>query len=103
MAFSQIFPYVNEFMSDLHLTDDPSQIGNYSGLVVRIPSCPLSISSNFALALLPTQQESAFAIAQSFTIYKWAQLSGTFHSLGISRGRSSCALPQMSSAVALLS
>jgi len=34
IAFTQLFPYVNEFMSDLHLTDDPSKIGFYSGLVV---------------------------------------------------------------------
>jgi hypothetical protein len=34
IAFTQIFPYVNEFLSDLHVTDDPSQIGFYSGLVV---------------------------------------------------------------------
>jgi hypothetical protein len=35
IAFSQIFPYINEFMITLHLTDDPSQIGFYSGIVVR--------------------------------------------------------------------
>lgn len=35
ITFTQLFPYVNEFMSDLHLTDDPSKIGFYSGLVVR--------------------------------------------------------------------
>jgi hypothetical protein len=35
IAFSQIFPYVNEFMSRLHVTDDPSKIGFYSGLAVR--------------------------------------------------------------------
>lgn len=35
IAFTQLFPYVNEFMNDLHLTDDPSKIGFYSGLVVR--------------------------------------------------------------------
>lgn len=27
IAFTQLFPYVNDFMSDLHLTDDPSRIG----------------------------------------------------------------------------
>ncbi|KAH0830406.1 major facilitator superfamily domain-containing protein [Lanmaoa asiatica] len=52
IAFTQLFPYVNEFMSDLHLTDDPSRIGFYSGLV-----------------------ESAFAIAQLTSIYQWARLS----------------------------
>lgn len=52
IAFTQLFPYVNEFMSDLHLTDDPSKIGFYSGLV-----------------------ESAFAISQLCSIYQWAKIS----------------------------
>ncbi|KAN0075327.1 Major facilitator superfamily domain containing protein [Tylopilus felleus] len=52
IAFTQLFPYVNEFMSDLHLTDDPSRVGFYSGLV-----------------------ESAFALAQLISIYQWARLS----------------------------
>ncbi|KAG1835668.1 major facilitator superfamily domain-containing protein [Suillus variegatus] len=52
ITFTQLFPYVNEFMSDLHLTDDPSKIGFYSGLV-----------------------ESAFAISQLCSIYQWARLS----------------------------
>ena len=34
MNFSQIFPYINQFLTDLHVTNDPSQIGFYSGLVV---------------------------------------------------------------------
>jgi hypothetical protein len=33
--FSQIFPYVNEFMSRLGVTDDEDKIGFYSGFVVR--------------------------------------------------------------------
>ncbi|KIJ60665.1 hypothetical protein HYDPIDRAFT_43197 [Hydnomerulius pinastri MD-312] len=52
IAFTQLFPYVNEFMNDLHLTDDPSRIGFYSGLV-----------------------ESTFAISQLCSIYQWARLS----------------------------
>lgn len=52
IAFAQLFPYVNEFMSDLHLTDDPSKIGLYSGLV-----------------------ESTFAVSQLLFIYQWAKLS----------------------------
>jgi len=39
IAFTQLFPYVNEFMNDLHLTDDPSKIGFYSGLVVGHIAC----------------------------------------------------------------
>ncbi|KAI0781048.1 MFS general substrate transporter [Trametes elegans] len=52
IAFTQIFPYVNEMMDHLHLTDDPSKIGFYSGLV-----------------------ESSFAVAQVVSIYQWARLS----------------------------
>ena len=37
IAFTQIFPYVNEMMEHLRITDDPSKIGFYSGLVVSIP------------------------------------------------------------------
>lgn len=53
IAFTQIFPYVNEMMERLHLTNDPSKIGFYSGLV-----------------------ESSFAVSQLFCIYNWAQISG---------------------------
>ncbi|KAI6118743.1 major facilitator superfamily domain-containing protein [Pisolithus croceorrhizus] len=52
IAFSQLFPYVNDFINDLHLTDDPSRIGFYSGLV-----------------------ESSFALSQLCSIYLWAKLS----------------------------
>jgi hypothetical protein len=36
IAFTQIFPYVNEMINDLHLTDDINRIGFYSGLVVGV-------------------------------------------------------------------
>jgi len=36
MCFTQIFPYINQFMSDLRVTDNPSQIGFYSGIVVSL-------------------------------------------------------------------
>ncbi|KAI6118744.1 major facilitator superfamily domain-containing protein [Pisolithus croceorrhizus] len=52
IVFTQLFPYVNDFINDLHLTDDPSRIGFYSGLV-----------------------ESSFAISQLCSIYLWAKLS----------------------------
>ncbi|KAI6126249.1 major facilitator superfamily domain-containing protein [Pisolithus croceorrhizus] len=52
IAFSQLFPYVNDFINDLHLTNDPSRIGFYSGLV-----------------------ESSFAVSQLCSIYLWAKLS----------------------------
>ncbi|KAI0053845.1 MFS general substrate transporter [Auriscalpium vulgare] len=52
IAFTQIFPYINEMIADLHITDDPSRVGLYSGLT-----------------------ESAFAVAQLCCIYQWAKLS----------------------------
>lgn len=36
ISFTQIFPYVNEMMEHLHLTNDPNKIGFYSGVVVSI-------------------------------------------------------------------
>ncbi|EIN06786.1 MFS general substrate transporter [Punctularia strigosozonata HHB-11173 SS5] len=52
IAFTQIFPYVNDMMASFRLTDDPSKVGFYSGMV-----------------------ESIFAIAQLLSIYQWARLS----------------------------
>ncbi|KZP15464.1 MFS general substrate transporter [Athelia psychrophila] len=52
IAFSQIFPYINEYLSNLHVTDDPKQIGFYSGLV-----------------------ESTFAVFQLVSIYYLSKLS----------------------------
>ncbi|KAJ6608577.1 major facilitator superfamily domain-containing protein [Mycena sp. CBHHK59/15] len=52
VAYSQIFPYINEFLILLHVTDDISKIGFYSGLV-----------------------ESVYAVTQSLTSYYWAKLS----------------------------
>ncbi|PSR94140.1 hypothetical protein PHLCEN_2v4568 [Hermanssonia centrifuga] len=34
IMFTQIFPYVNEMMDHLHLTEDRSKTGLYSGMVV---------------------------------------------------------------------
>lgn len=34
IAFTQIFPYVNEMMIKFGVATDPSQVGFYSGLVV---------------------------------------------------------------------
>lgn len=47
IAFSQIFPYINEFMNDLHLTDDPKRIGFYSGLVVCIRVLSVHLGNHF--------------------------------------------------------
>ncbi|KAG8943142.1 hypothetical protein FRC03_002645 [Tulasnella sp. 419] len=52
IAYTQIFPYINQMVEELHVTDKPSEIGFYSGLV-----------------------DSLFAIAQLFTIYQWGRLS----------------------------
>ncbi|KAJ4001493.1 major facilitator superfamily multidrug-resistance, DHA1 sub-family [Lentinula boryana] len=55
LNFTQIFPYINEFVSRMHLTEDPSQIGFYS-------------AAFFA-------QESIFALCQLIAIYPWSSLS----------------------------
>lgn len=39
IAFTQIFPYVNEMMEYLKVTEDHSKIGFYSGLVVGVELC----------------------------------------------------------------
>ena len=55
IAFTQIFPYINEMMAHLHITNDPSRVGFYSGLA-----------------------ESAFSISSLLSIYQWARLSGAY-------------------------
>ncbi|KAF7984626.1 hypothetical protein HWV62_12847 [Athelia sp. TMB] len=57
IAYTQIFPYINEFLNGLHVTDDPRRIGFYSGLVMN------------------DAQESTYAIFQLFSIYHFAKLS----------------------------
>lgn len=70
----QIFPYINEFLSDLHVTADPKKIGFYSGLVVGvIYAC--AFKCQFSLTAYQLQ-ESIFAIFQLVAIYNTAKLSG---------------------------
>ncbi|KAJ7043197.1 major facilitator superfamily domain-containing protein [Mycena alexandri] len=52
IAYSQIFPYINPMLSDLRVTDDPSKIGFFSGLV-----------------------ESTYAATQLLAIWQWSKLS----------------------------
>ncbi|KAH6918730.1 major facilitator superfamily domain-containing protein [Coprinopsis sp. MPI-PUGE-AT-0042] len=52
ITFTQIFPYINQLLTNLHLVQDSSQIGFYSGLV-----------------------ESTFAFFQLISIYEWAKIS----------------------------
>ncbi|KAJ6500492.1 major facilitator superfamily domain-containing protein [Mycena sanguinolenta] len=52
IAYSQLFPYINQMLWDLKVTNDVSKIGFYSGLV-----------------------ESIFAISQTLTSYPWAKTS----------------------------
>ncbi|WVF72209.1 hypothetical protein IAT40_007021 [Kwoniella sp. CBS 6097] len=47
-----IFPFVNQMVEELGVTDNPDRVGFYSGLV-----------------------ESVFAFVQFFTVYHWAKLS----------------------------
>ncbi|KAJ7270916.1 major facilitator superfamily domain-containing protein [Mycena rebaudengoi] len=52
IAYTQIFPYINEFLTVLKVTDDPSRTGFYSGIV-----------------------ESTSAVVQMLMIFPWAKLS----------------------------
>ncbi|KAG8784198.1 hypothetical protein FRC12_018888 [Ceratobasidium sp. 428] len=52
LAYSQIFPYVNQMVWDLGVTDNPKKVGFYSGII-----------------------DSAFAFAQLFTVYSFGALS----------------------------
>ncbi|KAF7972101.1 hypothetical protein HWV62_18922 [Athelia sp. TMB] len=52
IAYTQIFPYINEFMHDLKVTNDPKRIGFYSGLV-----------------------QSMFALFELISIYNMAKFS----------------------------
>ena len=44
IVFTQIFPYINEYINDLHVTDDPKRTGFYSGMVVRFRIKPSDYS-----------------------------------------------------------
>ncbi|GAA5986579.1 hypothetical protein JCM10908_003809 [Rhodotorula pacifica] len=52
VAFSLIFPFISQFIEDLHVTDDPSRIGYYAGLI-----------------------ESLFAFTTFSTVLAWGRLS----------------------------
>ena len=52
-VFTQIFPYVNQMVWDLGVTDNRKKVGFYSGII-----------------------DSAFAFAQMFTVYSYGSLSG---------------------------
>ncbi|KAF8184895.1 MFS general substrate transporter [Mycena galopus ATCC 62051] len=52
IAYSQLFPYINQMLWDLEVTQDISRIGFYSGLI-----------------------ESIFAVSQTLTTYHWAKAS----------------------------
>ncbi|KAF9056710.1 major facilitator superfamily domain-containing protein [Rhodocollybia butyracea] len=55
VLYTQIFPYINEYILFLHLTHEPSQAGFYSGLL-----------------------DSTFAITQFLATYHWSMLSNRF-------------------------
>ncbi|BGO90910.1 hypothetical protein NBRC10512_002338 [Rhodotorula toruloides] len=52
VAFTLIFPFVSQFIEDLHVTDDPSKIGYYAGII-----------------------ESIFAFTTFSTVLAWGRLS----------------------------
>lgn len=40
VAFSLIFPFISQFIEDLKVTDDPSRIGYYAGIIVSLLRAP---------------------------------------------------------------
>ncbi|KAG8991134.1 hypothetical protein FRB93_002914 [Tulasnella sp. JGI-2019a] len=52
IAYTQIFPYINKMVEELHVTKNPANVGFYSGLV-----------------------DGLFSLAQLCTIFHWARLS----------------------------
>ncbi|BGP54898.1 hypothetical protein JCM8202_003408 [Rhodotorula sphaerocarpa] len=52
VAISLIYPFINRFIEDLHVTDDPSRIGYYAGII-----------------------ESLFALTTFSTVLAWGRLS----------------------------
>ncbi|WVQ78344.1 hypothetical protein IAT38_000429 [Cryptococcus sp. DSM 104549] len=52
ISYTVIFPFINQMVEELGVTDNPDKVGFYSGLV-----------------------ESVFAFVQFFTVYHWAKLS----------------------------
>jgi hypothetical protein len=54
LAFAQILPYINDMLLSMKVSNDPSKVGIYSGIL-----------------------ESAFSVAILLSIYPWARLSGT--------------------------
>jgi hypothetical protein len=63
-----IFPFINQMIEELGVTDNPDRVGFYSGLVVNFLPGVVE-STNHAL------KESVFAFVQFFTVYHWAKLS----------------------------
>ncbi|KAJ3738298.1 major facilitator superfamily domain-containing protein, partial [Lentinula raphanica] len=59
LNFTQIFPYINEFVSRLNLTEDPSQIGFYSD---RTGRRPVIIAGTLGLAI----STILFGVSNSF-------------------------------------
>ncbi|KAF8551948.1 MFS general substrate transporter [Imleria badia] len=51
IAYQQIFPYINQLLADLRIAE-PERVGFYSGLV-----------------------ESAYSLAQVFSVYQWGKIS----------------------------
>lgn len=72
VAFSLIFPFISQFIEDLKVTDDPSRIGYYAGIIVRYSSSQLPVAE-LTLALL--SQESLFAFTTFSTVLAWGRLS----------------------------
>jgi hypothetical protein len=61
-----IFPFINQMVEELGVTDNPDRVGFYSGLIVgRVTKRRIEL----------IYQEAVFSFVQFFTVYHWAKLS----------------------------
>jgi hypothetical protein len=78
VSYTVIFPFINQMVEELGVTDNPDKVGFYSGLVV---SEQWQLDSRDTLQIVDTNcapadvKESMFAFVQFFTVYHWATLS----------------------------
>ncbi|KAH7107207.1 MFS general substrate transporter [Auriculariales sp. MPI-PUGE-AT-0066] len=68
LTFTQIFPYINRMVELMHITDNPADVGWYSGMI-----------------------DSVFAVAQLTMIFSWAKMSDRI-------GRKPCVLVSITGA-----
>ena len=78
IAYTQIFPYINQLLADLHIAA-PEQVGFYSGFIVSTaPGGNVVVALTEVTPVFFISQESAYSLAQMVSVYQWGRLSGMF-------------------------